>query len=243
MFRLRCALVGMVGKRKSSAMGEARAEVAHRLPALPASKIREAFKDGQWKEERKALFTQTVQVPSLRVPKAECHTVIKSEADLLLRWPKISAVQTPTEEKEKEDWKLVLLLDDVKDEIYETVEYPVTVTYDQYTASELLKAILPEDAEITTAFETIGHIGASFFFHYKADKAVADRENIAHLNLREDSLPYKHVVGHIIYDKNFPRIQTVVNKLDSIDTTFRFFKMEVIAGKQEFITSVVRVLM
>ena len=67
--------------------------------------------------------------------------------------------------------------------------------------------------------------------------------DIAHLNLREDSLPYKHVVGHIIYDKNFPRIQTVVNKLDSIDTTFRFFKMEVIAGKEEFITSVVSVLM
>ena len=169
MFRLRRALVGMVAKRKSSAMttGEAKTELPHRLPALPVLKIREAFKDGQWKEERKALFTQTVQVPSLKVPKAECHAVIKGKADLLLRWPKIAAVQTPTDEKEKEDWKLVLLHNDAKDASYEMVQYPVTVTYDQYTASDLLKAILPEDAEITTAFETIGHIGACFLLLVK----------------------------------------------------------------------------
>ena len=31
------------------------------------------------------------------------------------------------------------------------------------------------------------------------------------------------------------KIKTVVNKLDSIDTTFRFFKMELIAGEPDYI--------
>ena len=39
-------------------------------------------------------------------------------------------------------------------------------------------------------------------------------------------------------DKNSPQIKTVVNKTNTIDTTFRFFKMEVLAGEQSLETSV-----
>ena len=67
--------------------------------------------------------------------------------------------------------------------------------------------------KVTTSFETVGHL--------------------AHMNLREHQLPYKHFIGQVILDKN-PRIRTVVNKLNAIDTTFRFFKMELLAGEEDF---------
>lgn len=40
----------------------------------------------------------------------------------------------------------------------------------------------------------------------------------------------------MILDKN-SGLRTVVNKLDSIDTTFRYFSMEVLAGDPEFVVT------
>lgn len=74
---------------------------------------------------------------------------------------------------------------------------------------EVLEALLPAEVTKQTSFETVGQI--------------------AHLNLRSDCLPYKDIIGQVILDKN-PRIATVVNKLDQIDHSFRFFQMEILAG-------------
>jgi tRNA (guanine37-N1)-methyltransferase len=45
------------------------------------------------------------------------------------------------------------------------------------------------------------------------------------------------MVRYINLQKN-KTIKTVVNKLDAIDTTFRFFKMEVLAGEDNMIAEV-----
>lgn len=37
--------------------------------------------------------------------------------------------------------------------------------------------------------------------------------------------------GQVLLDKNTPQIKTVVNKTNTIDETFRFFKMEILAGE------------
>lgn len=37
-----------------------------------------------------------------------------------------------------------------------------------------------------------------------------------------------------------PKLRTVVNKLNSIHATYRYFDMEVLAGEPDFITMVVR---
>lgn len=42
----------------------------------------------------------------------------------------------------------------------------------------------------------------------------------------------------MILDKNSPQIKTIVNKTNTIHDTFRFFKMEVLAGESNFYTSV-----
>ena len=74
----------------------------------------------------------------------------------------------------------------------------------------------------------------------------------AHLNLKDRYLPYKYIIGQVILDvrvnirvylsdsptdvmqKN-KRVTTVVNKLDSIDTKFRFFNMELLAGEPNYV--------
>ena len=45
------------------------------------------------------------------------------------------------------------------------------------------------------------------------------------------------MLGQVILDKQ-PGIETVVNKVANIDETFRFFKMDILAGKDDMITNV-----
>jgi len=77
------------------------------------------------------------------------------------------------------------------------------------------------------------------------------------MNLNDEYLPYKKTIGQIFLDVSFKNfysfylfhasqknklIKTVVNKLDNIDTQFRVFDMEVLAGEPNFIVEHVRVL-
>uniref|UniRef100_A0A7N0T7U9 tRNA (guanine(37)-N1)-methyltransferase n=1 Tax=Kalanchoe fedtschenkoi TaxID=63787 RepID=A0A7N0T7U9_KALFE len=62
--------------------------------------------------------------------------------------------------------------------------------------------------------------------------------HIAHLNITEELLPFKEVVAKVIYDKNFPRIKTIVNKVGSITNEFRVPKFEVLAGIDDMVTEV-----
>ncbi|GAA5871834.1 hypothetical protein JCM3774_000314 [Rhodotorula dairenensis] len=97
----------------------------------------------------------------------------------------------------------------------EVVEHQVELGYDFWTADQILQAVLPEDllCESPTAFTQVGHI--------------------AHLNLREQYLPHRYLIGQVILDKN-KTLRTVVNKLDMIDNVYRNFQMEVLAGEPDF---------
>lgn len=92
----------------------------------------------------------------------------------------------------------------------EVSPYTLELGYDYWSTEEILRSILPPQLEdVPTGFTVVGHI--------------------AHMNLRDQYLPYKNVIGQVILDKN-SSIKTVVNKLDSIHTVYRTFDMEVIAG-------------
>jgi tRNA (guanine37-N1)-methyltransferase len=107
---------------------------------------------------------------------------------------------------------------------------------------QILRPILPDGVPSITSFETIGHI--------------------AHVNLRDQQLPFKHQIGeaillvsecsfffffffnsknptfHFFLKKN-PKLKTVVNKVESINTEFRTAKLELLAGENNLETVVV----
>ncbi|KAG6039214.1 tRNA(m(1)G37)methyltransferase [Claviceps sp. Clav32 group G5] len=99
--------------------------------------------------------------------------------------------------------------------------FELTIGYDLWSYYDVMASILPEDLhdEIPTGFNTAGHV--------------------AHLNIRGQYLPYKHIMGQIIIDKN-PTIRTVINKVDTVGTEseFRTFSYEVIAGPDDMAVEV-----
>ena len=54
---------------------------------------------------------------------------------------------------------------------------------------------------------------------------------LAHLNLRDEYLPFKKIIAEVLVDKN-PKITTVINKVDDVGNSseFRTFAYEVLAG-------------
>lgn len=88
--------------------------------------------------------------------------------------------------------------------------HQITIGFDHLSAPEILRQLLPAGLDAPSSFECAGHL--------------------AHVNLREEFLPYKDIIGQVILAKN-PHIQVVVNKLGAIDTTFRHFSFEVIARR------------
>ena len=59
----------------------------------------------------------------------------------------------------------------------------------------MLRRLLPEGMEVPGAFEQVGRS--------------------THVNLRDEHLPFKEVIGRVL-DKNAPRIRSVVNKVETI---------------------------
>ncbi|KAI1729469.1 met-10+ like-protein domain-containing protein [Ditylenchus destructor] len=88
------------------------------------------------------------------------------------------------------------------------------VMYEKWSVASCLKAVLPPGLEFK-GFSQIGHI--------------------AHLNLKEEILPYRFVIGELIHDK-LPNVKTVVNKTDKINNEFRVFDMELLAGEPKYET-------
>ena len=92
--------------------------------------------------------------------------------------------------------------------------YDLILGFDFFTVEQLLSQILPSSlTDIPTSFETAGHI--------------------AHLNLRENMLPYKYIIAQVILAKN-KSIRSVVNKISSIATEYRTFPLELLAGEKNY---------
>jgi tRNA (guanine37-N1)-methyltransferase len=93
------------------------------------------------------------------------------------------------------------------------IPHTLELDYSYFSLDDVLTAYLPESVLPPSAFETVGHI--------------------AHLNLRDDQMPYKDVIGRVLLDKN-PALKTVVTKLCEIEDKFRVLPMQCIAGQPDY---------
>lgn len=178
-------------------------------------------------------FTKTVALRGLRINPKHCKTFMDQFKRQLLNIPRFrNIVPDPAGPGGKQGSKVLLLCpsiassSDITPEQQlkmtelgaELVDHAIELGFEYWTAEQILRAALPPSIiEITSSFETIGHI--------------------AHMNLRDKQLPYKALIGQVIFEKN-KGIRTVVNKMTGIDQKFRFFKMEVLAGDDDFKTTV-----
>lgn len=139
----------------------------------------------------KAAFKNDIIIPALLVNKDITSNLLKSLKGVLLQRPGLKRV---VEDPDDENRKYILLdphkisadgsLGESEQQILksfginpEIIKYNMELTYDNFKTEEILKAVLPEGQEITTAFSRIGHI--------------------AHMNLRSHQLPYKHLIGRL----------------------------------------------
>lgn len=70
----------------------------------------------------------------------------------------------------------------------------------------------------------------SHFPKARSDR-LTENSSQAHLNLRDQYLPYKHLIASVLLDKN-PTIRTVINKTDEVgeQNEYRTFSYELLAG-------------
>ncbi|KAK1417297.1 hypothetical protein QVD17_26423 [Tagetes erecta] len=182
-------------------------------------------------------FDVHLKLWALRVPREFCKAATKLLNGHMLDRPRIKPI---TEDPTSEKTRYVILSEKVQNADLsdipiqklneleklckiETVPYTLTLGYSYWGADHVLKQILPSGLEVPSSFETI----VKYFVRH-----------IAHLNITDELLPYKDVIAKVIYDKNHPRILTVVNKVGSIANEFRVPKFEILAGKPDMATEV-----
>ncbi|XP_039325224.1 tRNA (guanine(37)-N(1))-methyltransferase isoform X3 [Saimiri boliviensis] len=185
---------------------------------------------GMTKLDRTA-FKKTVSIPVLKVRKEVVSKLMRSLKRAALQRPGVKRVIEDPEDKESR----LIMLDPYKMFTHDSFEkaelsvleqlnvspqiseYKLELTYENFKSEEILRAVLPEGQDVTSGFSRVGHI--------------------AHLNLRDHQLPFKHLIGQVMIDKN-PGITSAVNKINNIDNTYRNFQMEVLSGEQNMLTKV-----
>ncbi|XP_021698796.1 tRNA (guanine(37)-N1)-methyltransferase [Aedes aegypti] len=169
----------------------------------------------------KGAFDKRISAPRLIVPRQlNFQQICSSVKKLLLKMECFKPVVSgeykitlhPSAVKTWEDLKEIGLEDKGLTE-ENLVWEEMKLGYDNWRYDEILKAVLPEDKEALSAFSKVGHI--------------------VHLNLKEHLLPYKNLIGTVIKDK-VVGCRAVVNKLVTIDNTYRNFQMELLCGEEDY---------
>jgi len=170
----------------------------------------------------KSIFDKQIEVLAIQVPKKDTSSVVRLLNPYLLDFSRHKRVVD--DPKSPQLYNLVRFKPEVVslDELsqssrqslnemkYNISSSLVELSYTDFTAAAALGVLLPPGVQTPSSFETAGHI--------------------AHLNLQDEQLPFKHLIGQVILDKNPKTLRTVVNKVGRIDSRFRTFAMEVVAG-------------
>ena len=92
-----------------------------------------------------------------------------------------------------------------------------SIGYYDWSKEDIFKAVLPEGDHTVSGFSQVGHI--------------------VHINLKESLYPYKKFIGQVLVDK-VPQAKTVINKMKTIESTYRNFQIELLAGEPNYKTRV-----
>ncbi|KAH7370623.1 guanine-N(1)--methyltransferase-like protein [Rhexocercosporidium sp. MPI-PUGE-AT-0058] len=184
----------------------------------------------------RALFSKTIPIAAARVANLKNLSRFRQQLDKskeLMQLERVMNVRPdPDPVLAEKGGKCLLLKPEVKPEDPSTwsaalreavkgedvgvIPYDLKLDYNYWTYHDVMTSILPEDAqgEIPVGFAIVGHV--------------------AHLNLRDEYLPYKKIIAEVLVDKN-PTIRTVINKVDDVGThsEFRTFGYEVLAGPDD----------
>ncbi|KAH6761467.1 S-adenosyl-L-methionine-dependent methyltransferases superfamily protein [Perilla frutescens var. hirtella] len=156
-------------------------------------------------------FDVQLNLWALRIPREHCKLATRILNGYLLDRPRIKPVtEDPTSDKNR----CVILSEKIKSP--ELSEIPVGKVDELKELFEI--EVVPYSMTLGYSYWSAGHV--------------------AHLNISDELLPYKDVIAKVIYDKNYPRIKTIVNKVGSITNEFRVPKFEVLAGDSDTVTEV-----
>jgi tRNA (guanine37-N1)-methyltransferase len=164
----------------------------------------------------KSVFDKSEFIPAVRIPANKVGELLKSKSTCGYIWSvsgKKSVYPCPNDPK---FYRILLLQSEFPADLRDMIEcedthYSINWKYEDFNAEECLRKLIPDCVDPPSSFETIGHI--------------------AHMNLREEFMPYKNVVGEVILDKN-PHIKVVVTKVGSLEGDFRTFKMEIVGSRE-----------
>lgn len=167
-------------------------------------------------------FTKVYEIPALtasyQTHTAHYSAILKYTKKILFKAEHFQAVNNgkilldPRSIKEWKDLPTENLIPlDINEDSFSMER--VELKYENFTASQLMKAILPEGVEPINSFSQIGHI--------------------VHLNLRDNQLPFKTAIAQILRDKN-SKVRTVVNKAANIENTYRNFTIDLLLGDADY---------
>ena len=142
----------------------------------------------------RSLFDQNIRLIAINIPAKLCTVYMKEFKDFLLKRPRMKRIYDIEKDGVRdEERRLLILNEDLGDNLLlptlpqslkdfnmknnGTPEiFMLKVSYENIPVDEVLRKVLPEEIiEIPSSFEQVGHI--------------------AHLNLRDEVLKYKHLIG------------------------------------------------
>lgn len=140
----------------------------------------------------------------------------------ILLSPEITKIEDLTPEFQqflKEEKELILTSDD---NLFK--QHSLVFDYTYWTAQEIITTVVPS---LINTNELSGSDAL-----VESPVAYSVTGDIAHLNLRPHFNDARFLIGRILIDK-LPGLNKIVNKLQTIDTKFRTFAMEVLASRYE----------
>nr|CAG4650280.1 EOG090X08TI [Sida crystallina] len=174
-------------------------------------------------------FTRVITVPSVTIASPSVNHGLKVLKKYLLKIEKLKPVGDEGDSRRLLlDPKIFSSFDELnpteKGKLQELgvtkdnfIEANIDLSYENFKIDDIFRVTLPEGKEGCTSYSRIGHI--------------------VHLNLREHLLPYKNLIGQVMMDK-LRGVRTVVNKSHVIDSTYRNFQMEMLAGEPNYVAEV-----